>query len=232
MTRAASACSAPGCRSIRQAKRWAWPQAECIQRGETPAREARTTDGASPGVIPLGERSRCDDLAAAKITPWYAPAKAGDDLVIDGVAGRREVLSRLRCTGLRADQNDLVALARVGDVGHVKHHEVHADAACEAHAAAAEQHRAALSGNARKPVAVPDGDGRDPAVAGKPVLVPVGHAGAGRNARDPKDARSPAQRGPKRHRVREMRRRMEAVHREPRTYRVHAVDRSERRDTS
>src|SRR6266446_7193405 len=128
MTRVASACSGRVSRPTPWARRLASPVAGCIRPGGRPARGTPTTDDLAPRVIPLGERARCDDLAAAEIPSRNTPTDRGDDLVADRAAGFGEILGRLPGAGLRTDEHDLVALARVRDVGHVEHHEVHADA--------------------------------------------------------------------------------------------------------
>src|SRR5258705_7981049 len=104
----------------------AWPAVGRIPSGGPRARGAPTGD-ASPGVIPLGERSGRDDLASAEIPPRDTPPDGRDDLVADRSARLGEILGALLRTGLRTDEHDLVALACVGDVGHVEHDQVHAD---------------------------------------------------------------------------------------------------------
>src|ERR671935_1999803 len=116
--------------------------------GRPPRRRA----DASPSVIPLGERSRSDDLSAAEVAARHAPPYAGDDLVVDRPARLGELFRGLMRPGLRADQGDLVALAHSVDVRHIEHREVHADAAGERNALSADEDRRALAGDARQTI--------------------------------------------------------------------------------
>src|SRR5947207_1760101 len=63
-----------------------------------------------------------------------------EQFVGNGIAKVRQILGGDAFPALRAEEHDLVAEPRVGHVGHIDHHHVHADGADLFHAAAAQQH--------------------------------------------------------------------------------------------
>src|SRR5712691_9485081 len=207
----------------------AWSPAGRSRRPEGPRLGGPRT-GVSSGVIPLGQRARRDELPATEVAARDAAADTGKDLVVDRPTCGREIVGGLHRARLGADEHDLVAFPRAFDLGDVQHHEVHADAAGEADALSAYEDPAALSGDPREPIAVTDGDRRDPAVARKTVFVAVRDAGTLWHARDAVDPRVPGKRGPEGERRRQMRRGMDSVDRQPRAHGVHSFDRPERGD--
>src|SRR2546425_1848549 len=179
-----------------RAVRWApaaWPMRGCTRpRGAHPSAGSQ---GVSSRAIPLGERACGDLLTATEVAARDAAADAGNDLVADRPTCGREIVGGLFRAGLGADEHDLVALPRAVDLGDVEHHEVHADPAREADAAASEDHPAPRPSDPRETIAVADRDRRDPTITRQAVFVPVGDPGALRHARDAVHAGMPGKRG-------------------------------------
>ena len=113
-------------------------------------------------------------------TPRHPGADAGDDLVVDGVAGGGPVRrGRLTATAVAEQRHRVTRLHLV--VPHVDHHLVHRHPAGDAVPPAADGDLGPRTRRPRHTVGVPDRDQRQRGVGSRPVGETVGDAGAGRD---------------------------------------------------
>ncbi|MPM77940.1 hypothetical protein SDC9_124950 [bioreactor metagenome] len=96
---------------------------------------------------------------------------------------------------MRTNQHDVVPNRRVGNIGQVNHHLIHADGADLPRAFAAHEHVRLAGEAALVPVAVANRDGANQHVAGGHELEAVAHAFAGGDRLDVRNVRVPAHHG-------------------------------------
>src|SRR5579871_3986397 len=98
-----------------------------------------------------------------------ACGEASGDLVLGGLDPGSDLFDREALRPLRADADGRFAWRDVGDIGHVHHGLIHADAAEDQGAPAAQQKVAAIGEAAGQAVAIADQDRRDPAGPRQPA---------------------------------------------------------------